>query len=581
MKFLNKISNDKRVGLLAEKLKEKRLLRFLEAHNGISALIAEEAKIEVEEQGNKKTLEFDGFWESSFTDSASKGLPDIEIVSIDSRLATINQIAAVTKKPIIVDADTGGEISQFEYTVKKLEGAGASMVVIEDKVFPKRNSLEGGTRQELEKPELFAEKIRRGQTAKNNPQFLIIARIESLIAGLGLADALARARIYLAAGADGIIIHSKKEKPDEILEFAQRFKELPEEFIGNKILGCIPTTYNSITEEELAQAGFNIVIYANHLLRAGSLAMEKTAKEILKQGRSLEASAYCLPVKEIFQKVGFLEVKERDKELAELLGSKVKVIIPAAGQDELAQQHQRPRALIEIQGKTILERQIETLKRTGLDKFVVIRGFQGELFQMENITYCDNPAYQERHILHSLFCAQDEMNSPFIFLLGDILFNENIIRDLLKVSQREHNDDMVLVVDNSFQHLKERIERPLDLVVTKNKTEDVVRKVVGTTEEEVSFIGRNLDKQTADYEFIGIAYFSQRGAEILKQVYEDCLLKYQNSRFHQAANIFQADITDFLQEVIDRGYKVKVLKTYQGWMEIENEDDLKTAQAIF
>ena len=222
-----RLTTQERIGIIAVKLKEKRILRFLEVHNAIGGLIVDNTKVGVVEGDKKKNLEFDGFWESSLTDSASKGLPDAEIVSIDSRLNTINQIMEVTKKPMIVDGDTGGDLNQFEYLVKRLERAGVSMVVIEDKVFPKRNSLEPGTIQELEIPEIFAEKIRRGRSARRNKNFLIVARIESLIAGLSIRDALERAEIYLRAGADGILIHSKKETADEILEFAENFKKLP------------------------------------------------------------------------------------------------------------------------------------------------------------------------------------------------------------------------------------------------------------------------------------------------------------------------------------------------------------------
>ena len=581
MTFLRKISNERRISSIAKKLKKRKLLRFMEVHNGISGLIVNNAKVRIKEGGKEKFLEFDGFWESSFTDSASKGLPDIEIVSLDSRLNTINQIMEVTQKPMIVDGDTGGEINQFEYMVKKLEEAGVSMVVIEDKIFPKRNSLERGTRQELEDPILFAEKIKRGQLVKRKKDFMIVARIESLIAGLSIKEALERAKIYLKAGADGILIHSKKNEPSEILEFAQRFRELPKNLIDKKVLCCIPTTYNTITEEELSKAGFNIVIYANHLLRASYLAMEKVAKEILKRGRSFEVNPYCVPVKEIFEKVGFLDIKEKDKKIARELKSKVKVLIPAAGRDKLTEKYQCPKSLIKINGKSILERQIEVLRKTGLDYFVVIKGYKGELFDMENINYCENKNYEKEHILSSLFCARKHMDSPFIFIYSDILFNENIIRELLDINQRENSEDIVLVVDSSFQHHKDRINRELDMVVTRNKTQDFIRQIINDVEEEVSFIGKKIDRFSADYEFIGIAYFSKRGIEILKDVYFESLKKYSKTRFHEAENIYSANFTDIIQEIVNRGYKVKVLKVYKGWMEIETEEDLILAEKIY
>ena len=579
MVFKNKISNDERISALKNLLLEKRILRFLEVHNGLSGLIAENAKVAIEERETKKDLEFDGFWESSFTDSASKGLPDIEIVSLDSRLNNINQIMEVTKKPMIVDGDTGGEVNQFEYMVKKLERAGASMVIIEDKVFPKRNSLESGAKQDLENPELFAEKIRQGQLIKKNPDFMIAARIESLIAGLGQGEAIKRAEIYLKAGADAILIHSKSETPDEILEFAKNFYALPEELRKDKWLCCVPTTYNMVLEDELEKAGFHIVIYANHLLRASYLAMKKTASEILKSGRAFEADPLCCSVKEIFEQVGFLDIKEKDRLFAEKFSSKIKVIIPAAGKDFLSEKYQCPRPLLDVAGKTILERQIEPFRLAGLSNFVVIKGYRGEMFKMENVVYCNNADYEKNFVVSSLFCARDYLNSSFIFLYADVLFQESIVRNLIKAAE-SGNEDIILVVDSSLQHHKDRLNRDLDLVITKNKSQFLARKLVDMAEEEVSSIGEKIDKTTADCEFIGLAYFSSKGAEILKEVYDDSVKKYQGKRFHEAESVERANFTDLIQEIVDRGYSVKVLKVYQGWMEIENDDDLELARKV-
>jgi len=573
MAISNKLSNTERVGLISQKIKESEILRFIEVHNGIGGLIVEDLKV-----GDS---EFDGFWESSLTDSASKGFPDIEIVSFDSRLETINQILEVTKKPMIVDGDTGGDINQFEYLVKRLERAGVSMVVIEDKVFPKRNSLEPGTRQELENPEFFAEKIKGGQEVKNNQNFLIVARIESLIAGAGQKDALERAEIYLKAGADGILIHSKKDTPDEVLEFAKNWQKLPPDLTKNKILACIPTTYNTITEKELADAGFNIVIYANHLFRASYLAMEKVAKEILTRGRSFEVNLHCAPVKEIFEKVGFLDIKKKDRELVDRLGLKVRVLIPAAGKDSLSAKYQLPRSLMDINGKSILQRQIETFRRAGLSKFCVVTGYKRDLFNIENVVYYNNPNYENEHILSSIFSAQGCLNSSFIFTYSDVLFDESIIRGLLRVSKSRGVRDIILVVDDTFQYHKHLVDKELDLVVTKNKNKEGVRKIGDTAEEEIIVIGKQIDKNSADYEFNGIAYFSKKGADILKQVYWDCLEKYSDKPFHEAVNIHQANFTDIIQEIIDRGYPVKAMKVYKGWMEIHNENDLNLARELY
>jgi len=314
MTLLNNILPEQRRGKLKALLETGKIVRVLEAHNGLSGIIANMVEVTGESDGQAVVRQFDAIWESSLTDSASKGHPDIEVVTFDSRLHSINEILAVTDKPMIVDGDTGGDANTFEYTVSKLERAGVSAVIIEDKVFPKRNSLEAGVQQNLQEPEVFAQKIRRGKSIQKSSEFMIIARIESLIAGKPMEDALNRATQYLQAGVDGIMIHSKSKNPNEILEFAKKYQVILDDLNLKKPLVCVPTTYNKITEDELSSAGFNIIIYANHLLRSSYMAMMETAKVLLRNQRSLEADPLCTPVREIFKTVGFLDVKEKDQQ---------------------------------------------------------------------------------------------------------------------------------------------------------------------------------------------------------------------------------------------------------------------------
>lgn len=303
------IKNSERVKLLKKLIAEKGFIKIVEVHNGLSGLIANNIIIEK----NNKLLSFDGFWESSLTDSASKGLPDIELVSSDYRLETINQILEVTSKPMIVDGDTGGDSNQFAHLVRRLERAGVSMIIIEDKIFPKRNSF-ADSYQDLEDITIFSEKISKGVSVKQDKDFLIVARLESLISGGTVGEAIIRAKAFLKAGADGIMIHSKSSEPSEILEFAKQYSMLPKKITRNKVLVCVPTTYNTITTKELAQAGFNIIIYANHQLRAAYKAMEEVCKNILLYDRAFEVDPACMPVKKVFETVGMLEIIQADKE---------------------------------------------------------------------------------------------------------------------------------------------------------------------------------------------------------------------------------------------------------------------------
>jgi phosphoenolpyruvate phosphomutase len=286
------ITPQMRMKSLKELMYSKKPVRILEAHNGLTGLIVEKTK--VEKDGRIK--EFDGMWISSLCDSTAKGKPDIELVDLTSRLNTINDILEVTTKPIIVDGDTGGQIEHFVYTVKTLERLGVSAIIIEDKTGLKKNSLFGtDVTQTQDTIEHFSDKIRAGREARVTSDFMIISRIESLIANAGMDDAINRAKAYIEAGTDGIMIHSKEKDGKEIMEFCRRYKE----FENRVPLIVVPTSYNFMKEEELVELGISVIIYANHLIRSAYPAMVNTAKSILENGRSKEASTNCMPIKEI------------------------------------------------------------------------------------------------------------------------------------------------------------------------------------------------------------------------------------------------------------------------------------------
>ena len=286
------ITPQMRMKSLKELIYSKKPVRILEAHNGLTGLIVEKTKVEKD----GKIKEFDGMWISSLCDSTAKGKPDIELVDLTSRLNTINDILEVTRKPIIVDGDTGGQIEHFVYTVKTLERLGVSAIIIEDKTGLKKNSLFGtDVTQTQDTIEHFSDKIRAGREARVTSDFMIISRIESLIAGAGMDDAINRAKAYIEAGTDGIMIHSKEKDGKEIVEFCRRYNE----FENRVPLIVVPTSYNFMKEDELVELGINVIIYANHLIRSAYPAMVNTAKSILENERSKEASVNCMPIKEI------------------------------------------------------------------------------------------------------------------------------------------------------------------------------------------------------------------------------------------------------------------------------------------
>ncbi|MBE6517249.1 MAG: phosphoenolpyruvate mutase [Thermoplasmata archaeon] len=277
---------------LKQLLKIRPIVKSLEVHSGLTGLIAEKTVIEHDGCFDQ----FDSMWLSSLCDSTAKGKPDIEVVDMTSRFRTIDDIMEVTTKPIIFDGDTGGIPEHFVYIVRSLERMGVSAVIIEDKVGLKKNSLFGTeVDQTQDTIEGFCEKIRAGKAVQLTDDFMIIARIESLILERGMDDALERAHAYVGAGADGIMIHSRRKSPDEILEFCDRFREKDE----TTPIVVVPTSYNSVTEEELADHKVNIVIYANQLTRSAFPAMSETAKEILRHHRALEVDSRLMPIKDI------------------------------------------------------------------------------------------------------------------------------------------------------------------------------------------------------------------------------------------------------------------------------------------
>lgn len=268
------------------------VVKTIEVHSGLTGLIAEKTIVE----HNGEFDQFDAMWLSSLCDSTAKGKPDIELVDMSSRMRTIDDVMEVTTKPIILDGDTGGLVEHFVYNVRTLERMGVSAVIIEDKTGLKKNSLFGTeVEQTQDTIENFCDKIRAGKKAQRTKEFMIIARIESLILEKGQDDALKRAFAYVEAGADGIMIHSRKKAPDEIFTFCDAFRK---ENKDTPIV-VVPTSFNSVTEAELAQHGVNIVIYANQLTRSAFPAMQSTAMEILKNHRALEVDSKLMPFKEI------------------------------------------------------------------------------------------------------------------------------------------------------------------------------------------------------------------------------------------------------------------------------------------
>ena len=281
-----------RVSRLKRLMTSKKIVRILESHNSLTGLIIENLKVEK----NNIYTEFDGMWSSSLTDSATKGKPDNSSLDFSSRISSLNDMMDVTTKPLVFDADNGGQLEHLPFLIRSLERSGVSAIIMEDKIGLKKNSLfknQSGTQQD--KPKIFAKKIKKICLSRQSNDFLVIARIESFIVGKGLKDALSRAVIYSKAGADPILIHSKEKTPAEIFSFAKKFKK-SKYFVP---LVSVPSTYSKVYEKDLIRNGFKLVIYANQLLRAAYPAMQNAAKTILEKTRAFEIDKKIIPIKEI------------------------------------------------------------------------------------------------------------------------------------------------------------------------------------------------------------------------------------------------------------------------------------------
>ena len=543
MTFESRKLPGERISSLVEIIKQKGHAVGLEAHSGLSGLVTEK-------------LDFDFIWESSLTDSASKGLPDASIVGNESRIHTIDEILNVTTKPMIVDGDTGGDEDNFRFLIKRLENQGVSAVIVEDKIFPKRNSFGGTVGAGMEDPDIFSKKLEVGMRTKSTKDFLIIARLESLIAGLGMNETMMRAEKYINAGVDGIMIHSKQKDPYEVLEFIPKYEKLCSKIGRRPYLISVPTTYNSITDDELFDSGVDIIIHANHLLRASYNSMLETAKLISESKRSYEADENISSVKEIFSAVGYDKIIERDKEKS----PEISALIASAGNESIGN---ISRSLNKISGKPLINHQIETFKRSGIENITITvsNKDQFDSINENNIDIIETNNNDSNQLLDSIMIGFKNIDGPSIFTYGDILFNDKIISELISNDQ-----DIVIAADSTYKYHKHDVDKKLELISYKDyiKTEKR-RNLKMTNIFEVKEISKNLNLTDAHSEFFGLIYFSKNGMSILKSCYEEIP---KNS----------TSLIDIVNFMINKNIKIVCNEFDGGWIELHNENDFKLAE---
>ncbi len=544
-------STERKTAALRRRLTDPRPVLAAGAHNGIGAKLVQEAG-------------FDAVWASGFEISASHGVPDADILTMAELLAASRIMNTAVSIPIIADCDTGyGNVVNVIRTVQEYEAAGIAAISIEDNVFPKRCSFYEGVKRELAPLEEHAAKIRAAKASQHDPDFLVIARTEALIAGLGMKEALARSHAYADAGADAILIHSKAKTPDEVLEFASHWKR-------RTPLVAVPTTYKTVPAAVLAEAGFRIVITANHGLRASIRAMRSALGEIRRAGRVDAADGQIVTMDEVYKLVGVQELRETESAFLPK-GPETRAVVLAAGyQPHLGKLIEDvPKSLLEIKGRTILDRQVETLNALDVHRITVVRGYRKERMQQPNVKFVDNDRYATTGELQSLDCARGEIEGRTLVLYGDIIFDRGVIQRLLDVEA-----DISIVVDRSWRDEPPGSRTPEaapDLVVEDSPPPQGRRHLASSEPTLVRKIGPAIPAGEAHSEFIGIVQLSERGAAVVRS-----LLAEKRGRL--AAE--RASLIDLLQELVDRGHPVKAVEVYKGWMEIDGLDDYQRAWAL-
>lgn len=545
-------------------LKKPGALKVVGAHDALSARLIERAG-------------FDGVWASGFAISASlKCIPDASFITSSEQLEVERNIAQAVNIPVIADCDTGyGNALNVMRTVNDRERAGVAAICIEDNVYPKRCSFYAGVRRELIPIEEHCGKIKAAKAAQTVPDFMVIARTEALIAGWGQEEALKRAEAYADAGADAVLIHSKSKKFDEL-------RAVYKAWSGRVPLVVVPTIFDQTTAAEMEEAGAKIIIYANQPVRAAIRAMRDALDLIKQDTRPGAANDRIVTLPEVYDIVGVPQMEQDERAFLPVGGEKITAIIPAAGFEKqlLPLIEDKPKCLLDIKGKTILERQVGALNECNIKEIALVRGYKKEAIALPNIRYYDNDRYEETGELFSIFCAESEMKGRTIVLYGDIIFDNTILEKLLKSPA-----DIALVVDLAWQDQQQRGLQPAhinpDLVTLADPPGKsyLSRFVMPEGNHQILKIGRDLPHDQTHGEFIGMAMFSEKGTQALRDCYRASQEQYKSTGFHEAGSFSKASFTDLLQELIDRGHRVDAVPIFKGWMEVDSFEEYQKAWA--
>jgi len=533
-------------------LKGQGLSFLMEAHNGLSAKIAEEAG-------------FEGIWGSGLSISAALGVRDNNEASWTQVLEVVEFMADATTVPILLDGDTGyGNFNSARRLVMKLEQRGVAGVCMEDKIFPKTNSFLRSTAQPLADMEEFAGKIRAAKEAQRDEDFVVVARVEALIAGHGMEEALKRGEAYRKAGADAVLIHSRERHPDEILQFKKEW--------GDRLpLVIVPTKYYTTPTEVFREAGFKIVIWANHLMRSALTAMQVSAKQIFTAQTLIGVEERVAPLAEVFRLQGESELEQAEKAYLPKGGPVARGIVLAAGRgDELGELvKDRPKSMVPIAGKPILEHILDAYRSANVRELVVVRGFAKSAVDVQGATFVDNDAFASTGELASLACAKASLDGPCVVSYGDVLFKRYVLDELL-----ETEGDFVVAVDS--------MAADADTDASKKGGEPRARKADWAACSEphsrktllANVVLKDMLTDPASPgitgEWTGLLKLSGNGAKAVREILGTL----------EEKELATASVPDLLRRLVREGRDVKVVYTRGGWLDVDTLGDVLRGSAF-
>ena len=534
----------RRTTRLKQMLQSSELEFVMEAHNGISAKIVEEAG-------------FKGIWASGLSISAALGVRDNNEASWTQVLEVLEFMADASSLPILVDGDTGyGNFNNMRRAVKKLEQRGIAGICIEDKLFPKTNSFLGDG-QPLADMDEHCGKIKAGKDIQTDPDFCIVARLEAMISGWGVEEALRRADAYHNAGADAVLIHSKESTADEIFEFCKQWDNRCPVVI-------VPTKYYKTPTDDFRKHGVSLAIWANHNIRASMTAMKEISQTIFREETLLNVDPGIIKVKEIFEITGNEELEEAERRYLPNTKDETRAIVLAASRGkELGDlTADRPKSMIDLRGRPLLGRLASVLRDEGIRDVTVVRGYKKETVNLPTLNFVDNDVYANTGEAASLACASEKVEGTCIVTYGDTLFRHYILDRLLAA-----DGDIILAVDALWQeHNNSDRKAHRDLAACSKQfspgfaDDDLV---------DLSKIGSGLVADTVNGEWIGLAKFSPKGSDIVRE---------KMAAMGQKGELQKAGMSELFQALLDDGHKISVLYVTGHWLDVNDEHDLQKAR---